>query len=131
MWEETAQHKNIIKEGIGDTAISMPSSFTSYLVRLYTGTRGTLVQLFVTVFVPLSGFDSTLRSNSNNPASQLWNPSPSPIRLLSNRFFGRIVISNVDIPGRRNCPSSSFQRQHQQQKSQDHKPRGSVQAQLA
>ena len=30
---ETAQHKNIITEGTGGTAISMPSSFTSYILR--------------------------------------------------------------------------------------------------
>ena len=41
---ETAQHKNIITEGTG--AISMPSSFTTYILRHHTETRATLVQLF-------------------------------------------------------------------------------------
>ena len=48
---ETAQHKNIITEGTGDTAISMPSSFTSYIVRHYTETRATLVQLLDIAFL--------------------------------------------------------------------------------
>ena len=43
---ETAQHKNIITEGTGDTAISMPSSFTTYISRHYSVTRATLVRLF-------------------------------------------------------------------------------------
>ena len=43
---ETLQHKNIITEGTGDRAISMASSFTSYIVRHYTETRATLVRLF-------------------------------------------------------------------------------------
>ena len=43
---ETAQHKSIITKGTGDTAISVPLSFTSHIVRHYTETRATLVQFF-------------------------------------------------------------------------------------
>ena len=53
---ETAQHKNIITEWTGDTAICTPSSFTSYIVRHYTETRETLVQLFDIPYCSLNEF---------------------------------------------------------------------------
>ena len=58
---ETAQHKHIITEGTGDTAIGMPSSFTSYILRHYPETRATLVQLFDRVFLSYASSVCSLR----------------------------------------------------------------------
>ena len=46
---EIAQHNKIITEGIGDAAISMPSSFTSYISRHHTEARATLVHFLNSV----------------------------------------------------------------------------------
>ena len=59
---EIAQHNKIITEGIGDAAISMPSSFTSYISRHHTEARATLVHFLNSVVCMFRVFTVKLSS---------------------------------------------------------------------